>query len=168
MTTTPTLPTLSILVAEGRKLAAKDINGKSDPYVMLWIGTKSKSQMKGTKKKNKTLKPLWNETFKFEYDESKYGENPMIKFRVWDYDRVGAHDFMGKVNIPFADVMKAPNTTLSGWFDLVLSKKRPKEEVSGSLRVEIKYKEVKKLIDDEDTKTPEIVTDEKKKSKKKT
>jgi phosphatidylserine decarboxylase len=48
---------LTVNVIEGKNLIAKDINGTSDPYVILSI----ENQRLSTKYIKNTLNPVWNE-----------------------------------------------------------------------------------------------------------
>ena len=57
-------------VFQGRDLAARDLNGLSDPYVRITLLPDKKHRLE-TKIKRKTLNPRWNETFFFE------GSQPM-------------------------------------------------------------------------------------------
>ena len=55
---------------KGRNLAARDLNGLSDPYVRITLLPEKKHRLE-TKIKRKTLNPKWNETFYFEGSTSK-------------------------------------------------------------------------------------------------
>ena len=46
-------------VVEAKALLGKDKNGKSDPYAVVYCGSKKKK----TKVKKKSLNPVWDETF---------------------------------------------------------------------------------------------------------
>ena len=50
---------------QGRDLAARDLNGLSDPYVRITLLPDKKQRLE-TKIKRRTLNPRWNETFYFE------------------------------------------------------------------------------------------------------
>jgi len=113
------------------------------------------------------LKPHWDETFKFPFVPNKHGDVPFIKFRCWDYDRIGSHDFMGKINIKLDDVRNAQNATLDGWFDLEASKKYTKEEVSGQIRIEIQFLDTPKVEQDTDLDASNQVDEEQEKQRRK-
>jgi len=80
--------TIRLKLVSGKGLAAKDINGKSDPYVVIGgcahktpIKLKQDSSfvVKSQTKKN-TLNPIWNENFEFKL--GGLGMNKVIKFEV--------------------------------------------------------------------------------------
>jgi hypothetical protein len=50
---------------QGKDLAARDLNGLSDPYVRITLLPDKKHRLE-TKIKRRTLNPKWNETFYFE------------------------------------------------------------------------------------------------------
>ena len=66
---TPVIVTVTI--SSGRGLAAKDLNGKSDPYCLVGL-CKSDNQFLGkpnkTKKVKKTLHPIWKKKNVFVFD----------------------------------------------------------------------------------------------------
>ena len=65
-------------VISGNDLAAKDIGGKSDPFVKITVG----GEHRQTKVIKKTLNPEWKEKYMF-----KFFENPKsIQFVVLDKD----------------------------------------------------------------------------------
>ena len=53
------------LLLKGKDLAARDLNGLSDPYVRITLLPDKKHRLE-TKIKRRTLNPKWNETFYFE------------------------------------------------------------------------------------------------------
>jgi Ca2+-dependent lipid-binding protein len=61
---------------QGKDLAARDLNGLSDPYVRITLLPDKKHRLE-TKIKRRTLNPKWNETFYFEGNKV---EEVMIAF----------------------------------------------------------------------------------------
>ncbi|ETO35082.1 hypothetical protein RFI_01990 [Reticulomyxa filosa] len=82
---------LQINVYRGEKLAAADLNGKSDPYCKI-IGNK---QFFKTKTIEKTLNPEWNEETQFCFLEPVKD----IKFEVWDWDKLTKGDRIGNATL---------------------------------------------------------------------
>ena len=85
-----------ITFVEGKDLLGKDLNGKSDPYVLIpkdqqGIFGIPKKGLKTHKKKN-TLNPVWNQSFVLECDPKQIS---ILKFEVYDYDFIGSDDFLG-------------------------------------------------------------------------
>ena len=80
---------LKVTLLEGSNLPAKDVTGKSDPYVVLY--NSSFSQQVKSKMKEQTLDPVWNETLMLTVEGTK---DPCF-VSVWDFDRMSYDDFMG-------------------------------------------------------------------------
>jgi len=124
---------LILKAIQGRDLAAKDSNGKSDPYLIIVYGAHSFK----TKHIRKTLNPVWtDQTFVFPQDSSQ----SQILVECWDWDVIGGHDFMGEF---FVDTATVPEdgTPLRRFYDLghTLSKDKKKKTktVSGSIEIEL-------------------------------
>ncbi|KAF9280026.1 hypothetical protein BGZ68_007547 [Mortierella alpina] len=86
---------MRIHISKARDLAAKDLNGFSDPYVKVTVGGHKFT----TKVIHKTLNPVWNAAFDFDLETQSVPD--MIHLVFWDKDRIGKDDFMGVVDIPF-------------------------------------------------------------------
>jgi len=125
-----------VTVCEGHNLAAKDSNGKSDPYVKVIANGKTVHK---TETKMKTLNP--------KYDPKKeivtIPFTTALKFidiEVWDWDRVGSDDFMGMHTIDLSEFPPGVEKEI----DLKLepatgskSKKKKTENVSGYIKVKV-------------------------------
>lgn len=77
---------MEVTVVSGQALLPKDVNGKSDPYVLLELKDPGKASEKlsgKTAKKTKTitanLNPKWNESFDFKLETSPL---PVLKIEV--------------------------------------------------------------------------------------
>jgi len=117
----PTWSKVKVQILKGRGLAAEDLNGKSDPYVYVLAG---KNFRERTSIKKSTLAPVWDDAL-FEIDYSK--DHTEIGFEVFDYDRIGKDEFLGRFNVTIAAL--PPNKEVTRWFTL---KPRGREgEVSG-------------------------------------
>ncbi|GAB1225829.1 hypothetical protein ENUP19_0263G0049 [Entamoeba nuttalli] len=77
---------LTIIGARGIKAA--DITGTSDGYVKVKVGKKKEK----TKIAKPSLNPDWNETFNFQVSPKEE-----IQFKLYDHDRIGKDDKIGKV-----------------------------------------------------------------------
>lgn len=95
--------TVNVLRASG--LPASDHNGKSDPYVKLFLNTEKEEFIK-TKKVKKTLDPTWNEDATVEvlnlYDS-------VIKVMCYDWDMAESDDLLGVGYVKLKDVDAANN-----------------------------------------------------------
>jgi len=83
---------LQVRVVEARNLMAMDINGKSDPYVVLSVGNETFK----TKIIDSNLNPVWNEIHTFDVRTGR----EQLKIEVYDHDDLGSDDFLGKELIP--------------------------------------------------------------------
>ncbi|BBN13059.1 hypothetical protein MPTK1_6g00440 [Marchantia polymorpha subsp. ruderalis] len=114
---------LYVRVVKARKLAAKDANGTSDPYVKIAVGdANAKSKIIP-----KNLDPEWNQVFAFS-KEKLHG--PLLEISVWDADMVGPDDFLGALSFELAEIptRKPPESPLAPqWYKL--------EERPGKTRV---------------------------------
>jgi len=94
---------LVFTVHEGAKLTAMDSTGTSDPYFVARL-CKSKKKKKSEILK-KTLNPVWNQEFtlypKHMTDDGLYIDDS-LEISVFDWDRFGTDDFIGKTVIPLA------------------------------------------------------------------
>jgi len=70
---------LKVTVVSAKGLKNKDAEGKSDPYVKLWI---EREHPQRTKTQVGTLEPVWNETFTFKLNDN----NKVLHLKVFDSD----------------------------------------------------------------------------------
>ncbi|CAA0838431.1 Synaptotagmin-4 [Striga hermonthica] len=75
---------LSVTVISAENLPAKDILGKSDPFVVLRM--KKSEQTYKTRVLNDTLNPVWNQTFDFVVED---GLHELLILEVYDHDTFG-------------------------------------------------------------------------------
>eukprot|EP00039_Didymoeca_costata_P012765 m.185579 g.185579 ORF g.185579 m.185579 type:complete len:636 (+) comp15577_c0_seq2:114-2021(+) len=117
--------TLSVNILEAKGLQAHDWNGLSDPYVKLYLKPFDNKDKKAAKRKTKIVKkslaPVYNE--KFEYDSLSRSdiEEKVLHISMWDWDRIGANDFMGSMAFRLEDIMDKSSSSVktSGWFILL-------------------------------------------------
>eukprot|EP01127_Copromyxa_protea_P013048 TRINITY_DN3463_c0_g1_i1.p1 TRINITY_DN3463_c0_g1~~TRINITY_DN3463_c0_g1_i1.p1 ORF type:complete len:493 (+),score=112.14 TRINITY_DN3463_c0_g1_i1:637-2115(+) len=122
---------LKIRIIRGEELAARNSNGKSDPYLKFWCGQyKYKS-----KKKMNTLHPEWDETIK--PIPSALCTTKIIEVECWDWDLIGSDNFMGQFVIEPSVIAKlAVDVTETMVFSLA-PKLKSKKKVSGSIILEL-------------------------------
>lgn len=99
---------LTVHVVEARDLKPMDIEGTSDPYVVLQV----EDQKIETNYKKTTLSPVWNESFTFDIHHGR----DALKITVMDKDTFGNDDFDGQCLISLStlkDQMKHDS-----WYDL--------------------------------------------------
>lgn len=89
-------PPLKIQILRAWGLPPADPNGKADPFCTCMLIGKPYSKSK-TAIKQKTLEPEWNEEFD---DKYRYEEGDNIIFEVFDYDKGGKCDLLGRVIMP--------------------------------------------------------------------
>ena len=87
---------VKMAIERGEHLAAKDVDGSSDPYVIVLVGSsehhrllrhsKHKNEFK-TSIKEATLNPVWNEEFEVIVDRDVI-KNGYFHIQVWDSDDV--------------------------------------------------------------------------------
>lgn len=78
---------LTVHVVEARDLKPMDMDGTSDPYVILQI----EDQRIETNYKKSTLSPVWNESFTFDII---HGRDP-LRVVVMDKDTFGNDEYEG-------------------------------------------------------------------------
>lgn len=88
---------LTIEISEARGLRAMDINGFSDPYVKVWLMYDGrKVEKKKTAIHQKTLNPVFDETFMFSVPLDRIRQTSLV-VSVMDYDRIGRNDRIGQI-----------------------------------------------------------------------
>lgn len=90
---------LSVTVVSGEDLPAMDMNGKSDPYVVLSL-KKTKTKYK-TRVVTESLNPVWNQTFDFVVED---GLHDMLMLEVYDHDTF-RRDYMGRCILTLTKVL---------------------------------------------------------------
>ncbi|KAJ7970449.1 synaptotagmin-3 [Quillaja saponaria] len=87
---------LHVNVVRALKLLKMDLLGTSDPYVKLSL-TGDRLPAKKTTIKMKNLNPEWNEKFKLVVKDP---QSQVLQLQVFDWDKVGARDRLGKQLVP--------------------------------------------------------------------
>jgi len=87
---------------EATDLPPMDLNGTSDPYVKVYLMPDKKKKFE-TKVQKKSLNPVFNETFDFKVPYKEIGGKTMV-LAVYDFDRFGKHDIIGKIEVPMNSI----------------------------------------------------------------
>jgi len=117
----PTSGKLTVCILEAKNLKKMDLGGLSDPYVKISLMSNGKRiKKKKTSVKKCTLNPYFNESFQFEVPFEQINK-VSIRILVVDYDRIGACDPIGKVEVG----PSCQGNELRHWMDMLASPRRP-------------------------------------------
>jgi len=121
--------TLQVGVVEARGLKKADhlLGGKSDPYCVLFV----ERQKEKTRTVKKCLNPKWDAKFEFYVSD----KDASLEVDVFDWNRILADDFLGKVTIPVSSLSDGKDT--EAWYTLEGKKKGDK--VSGEVKLNLRY-----------------------------
>ncbi|KAH8398902.1 hypothetical protein KR222_005989 [Zaprionus bogoriensis] len=120
----PSNSILTLTLIKARNLKAKDINGKSDPYVKVWLqfGDKRVEKRK-TPIFTCTLNPVFNESFSFNVPWEKIRECS-LDVMVMDFDNIGRNELIGRILLAGKNGSGASET--KHWQDMI---SKPKQSV---------------------------------------
>lgn len=126
---------VQVTIIEGVSLAAKDSNGKSDPYVK--VKANGEVRLK-TESKKKTLNPKWDPKKETVFIPFSSGLRA-IDVECWDWDAVGSHDFMGEFTIDLSEYEVGQEAERNYQLHpaAVRSKKKKTNNVSGYLKIKV-------------------------------
>ncbi len=96
-------------ILEAKHLPRMDTFGEADPYVEVRFG----NSMKVTSVIKNTLAPEWHEYFTF----SVTGLDARLNLTMFDWNRFGSHEFIGKVSIPVGQLDDTDEGT-NLWYEL--------------------------------------------------
>jgi len=126
---------LHVKLLRAAHLSAKDVNGRSDPFVKLSMG----GQLHKSSTKRETLNPVWDEHYDFVVGVAELENNQKLRAEVWDWDRDGKREFMGHVTLDVKRVI-GQIMLLAGQASRVLKLEEELEETSsGRLHMEIEF-----------------------------
>lgn len=130
---------LHVRLIRGDHLAAKDANGRSDPFVKLSCG----KQLHKSSTKRETLNPVWYEEFDFVIGMAELQNKTRLRLEVWDWDSDGKREYMGNMSLDVKRVI-GQILLLAGQASRVLKRVDELEETSsGRLHVELEFYSVK-------------------------
>ncbi|XP_070009333.1 synaptotagmin-5-like [Nicotiana sylvestris] len=104
---------LQVKLIEAKELTNKDIIGKSDPFVELFIRP-LRDRTKTSKVIDNCLNPIWNEHFEFIVEDIS---TQHITIRVYDDEGIQAAEFIGCARIDLKDL--EPGKVKDVWLKLV-------------------------------------------------
>ncbi|GAM29096.1 hypothetical protein SAMD00019534_122720, partial [Acytostelium subglobosum LB1] len=108
---------LKVKIVEGRYLPIMDRSSAlADAFVEVRCGNQNDPQK--TDIKRKTLNPMWNHDFRFEFPNEADLQDKPLDIRVWDYDLVSKNDMIGTVLIDLNCLFSGENGQISGWFPI--------------------------------------------------
>uniref|UniRef100_A0A1A9WQB8 C2 domain-containing protein n=2 Tax=Glossina TaxID=7393 RepID=A0A1A9WQB8_9MUSC len=126
----PSNSILTLTLIKARNLKAKDINGKSDPYVKVWLQFGEKRiEKRKTPIFNCTLNPVFNESFSFNVPWEKIRECS-LDVMVMDFDNIGRNELIGRILLAgkngsgasetkhWQDMISKPRQTIVQWHRL--------------------------------------------------
>lgn len=124
---------LIVRVYKAEGLSAADINGKSDPFIKMYLI----NQYHRTSTQYKTLNPEWNEMFHYGVNDI----NNCLEMLVYDEDRHG-EDFLGRLIIPLLSIKNKKMV----WYQLKDKKLQNSAKGRLLLRLDIEWDVVKACI----------------------
>ncbi|XP_076751471.1 synaptotagmin 7 isoform X4 [Xylocopa sonorina] len=126
----PSNSILTLTLLKARNLKAKDINGKSDPYVKVWLQFGDKRiEKRKTPIFKCTLNPVFNEAFSFNVPWEKIRECS-LDVMVMDFDNIGRNELIGRIQLAgkngsgasetkhWQDMITKPRQTIVQWHRL--------------------------------------------------
>lgn len=119
---------MSVRVVEARDLMPMDLNGKSDPYVVLKFGAR---QSQKTNYINSDLNPVWNEVFTFDVESGK----EELEVIAYDRDDFGKDDFLGRFRITMDEYRD--QQMHDEWFELMPDDPKMQNQWHGRVRLVI-------------------------------
>ena len=107
---TDTTPqSLVLQITDGKNLPKADPFHLSDPYCTITFNGGTKKEWK-TKTIKETLDPVWhNAYFTFPLpagEEAEFLSSSEAKIDVWDWDRIGTDDHLGRLTFTGAEILK--------------------------------------------------------------
>ncbi|XP_069159115.1 synaptotagmin-7 isoform X3 [Procambarus clarkii] len=119
----PSTSQLTLTVIKCRNLKAKDINGKSDPYVKVWLYFGEKRiEKKKSEVQFCTLNPEFNFSVMFDVPWERIREC-QLNVTIMDHDKVGRNEAIGKIMLGKAG---SGTSETKHWSDMIT---KPRQNV---------------------------------------
>ena len=137
-----------IKIIEAKELIGKNSNSNLNPYVIIPQEQNGvidlPKKFNKTKKLDKTLNPIWNESFIIEFNPKKCTK---LKIEVYDYAPVGKDDFIGFSFIPLDKVLSYDDYEFDiydEWIPIIFEKinkktKQNEKTQKGSIHIKMRY-----------------------------
>ncbi|KAF2071191.1 hypothetical protein CYY_007493 [Polysphondylium violaceum] len=109
---------VKVRIVEARDLPIMDRSSAlADAYVEIKCGQNDSQK---TDIQRKTLNPIWNQDFRFDFPNEADIQDKPLDIRVWDYDLVSKNDMIGSVLIDLNCLLdgETPTTQIHGWFPI--------------------------------------------------
>eukprot|EP00698_Gefionella_okellyi_P005094 TRINITY_DN1467_c0_g1_i1.p1 TRINITY_DN1467_c0_g1~~TRINITY_DN1467_c0_g1_i1.p1 ORF type:complete len:617 (-),score=136.05 TRINITY_DN1467_c0_g1_i1:1302-3110(-) len=119
---------LKVQVVEAAELLSMDFGGKSDPFCVISHGPATFR----TEVVKKTLSPVWNQELRLPVQT--YSLQWPISFSVYDWDKVGKNDFIGRVDLDPKSLDLQDGLVHDVWLELAGEKKR-----GGKIHIVVRY-----------------------------
>ena len=129
----PFTRTLVVHLIAGRNFLGADKAGDSDPYVVFLVeGSVDKKKRKSRVIDGNNIDPEWNQTFRIPVR----GELGFLRMDIFDHDKIGKHQLLGKALLDVSDFQHDANKMLDRW--IPLTGQNPKlGPASGDVRVRV-------------------------------
>ncbi|EGC37159.1 hypothetical protein DICPUDRAFT_30730 [Dictyostelium purpureum] len=127
---------LKVKIVEARDLPIMDRSSAlADAYVEIRCGS---NETQKTDIQKKTLNPIWNQDFRFDFLNDLEIQDKPLDIRVWDYDLVSKNDMIGSVLIDLNGLLdgETPTSQLSGWFPIYDTLRGIRGELSVVVKLE--------------------------------
>ncbi|KAL7112330.1 hypothetical protein ACP275_05G145400 [Erythranthe tilingii] len=126
--------TLEVKLIEAKELTNKDIVGKSDPFVELFIRP-LRDRIQTSKTINNQTNPIWNEHFEFVVEDFS---TQHLTIRVYDNEGIQTSEFIGCAQLPLAEL--EPGKVKDVWLKLVKDLDIQRDQKNrGKVHLEILY-----------------------------
>ncbi|KAL7150920.1 hypothetical protein ABFS83_05G145900 [Erythranthe nasuta] len=126
--------TLEVKLIEAKALTNKDIIGKSDPFVELFIRP-LRHRIQTSKTINNQTNPIWNEHFEFVVEDFS---TQHLTIRVYDNEGIQTSEFIGCAQLPLTEL--EPGKVKDVWLKLVKDLDIQRDQKKrGQVHLEILY-----------------------------